>query len=291
MAGWTERTEGLPSDVADLEGRVRDFEDRLRGMGAGPEILEQEEAGTVPEPAPTTASEYLYHVTAQARLPRIAQVGLEPQGPTEAIGAPTWFDGSTAPRSYFTTDLENIFRFAPDEGEYVIFRVPRDAVELESDAVGFQYTAQVIPPEFLEMRTAEGEWWPLPTPPTQEEPLPGTSLAEWVSGLGGSPGIVVDEQLARTSPCTRINLGPGRKPLVYSAGVIGALDEEQQRLYCEAGVVEKEASEAQKARLQALATAARLCSLESREEKDPRRRLEQYFGCLGRQLAKYERAT
>jgi len=121
-----------------------------------------------------------------------------------------------------------------------------------------------------------------------EVPLPDTSLEEWACGIGGSPGIIVDPGLARTTTCTRIDLGEGHKPLVYSPGIIGALDEGQQALYCESGMVEREASPAQRAHLQAMSTAAKLCSAESHAKTDPRERLEVYFSCLGRELAAKE---
>ena len=45
-------------------------------------------------------------------------------------------------------------------------------------------------------------------------------------------GIVVDEGLARESECRRIPLG-SEGHLTYSKGVVGALSEDQEKLYCE----------------------------------------------------------
>jgi len=120
-----------------------------------------------------------------------------------------------------------------------------------------------------------------------DAPLPGETLSEWVSGIGGEPGIVVDPGLARTTACTRIDLGPGQKGLVYSPGIIGALDDEQQALYCQAGTIDREATAGQRAHLQAMSEAAKICALQG-SQTDPRERLEAYFSCLGRELARKE---
>ncbi len=125
----------------------------------------------------------------------------------------------------------------------------------------------------------------LPTASAHAE-LPGESMSEWVSGIGGSPGIVIDPGLARATKCTRIDLGPGRKPLIYSPGIIGALDEGQEVLYCQEGMVEREASPAQLAHLQAMSEAAKTCSVEAKAVTEPREHIEAYFSCLGRELAR-----
>lgn len=61
------------------------------------------------------------------------------------------------------------------------------------------------------------------------------SVANWVPEAfhdGSIGGIVVDEGLARESPCRRIALGDSSY-LMYSKGVVGALSREQEPLYCE----------------------------------------------------------
>jgi len=114
--------------------------------------------------------------------------------------------------------------------------------------------------------------------------LPGEQVSEWVSGIGGSPGIVVDEAKALSTECIRINLGEGHKPLVYSAGIVGALDIDEQAKYCKLGYIEHQASEAQKARLDALANAAHICSIETKGAAGTQEHLTRYFSCLGREL-------
>lgn len=65
----------------------------------------------------------------------------------------------------------------------------------------------------------------------------GLTLAEWapeafhVPGIIG--GIVVDAGLARETECKIVPLG--NNELWYSKGVVGALDEEQKKLFCLTG--------------------------------------------------------
>ena len=122
-----------------------------------------------------------------------------------------------------------------------------EAVEAQVDIVGAQVTG---------------------TPP------PGMSIPEWISSLSGSPGIVVDPGKARSTSCIRMELGEGHKPLIYSPGIVGALDEEQQALYCQEGYEERHITPKQQERLEAMSTAAKLCS----------KHIDSYFACLGREL-------
>ncbi len=56
------------------------------------------------------------------------------------------------------------------------------------------------------------------------------SALDFLDHLNGGDGIVVNEALARESPCVAFELGA--RKLVFSKGVVGALDESQQALYC-----------------------------------------------------------
>lgn len=49
--------------------------------------------------------------------------------------------------------------------------------------------------------------------------------------LHGSPGIVVDEERAKASACKCVEYAPGKK-LCWSPGIIGALTDEQEGIYC-----------------------------------------------------------
>ncbi len=141
-------------------------------------------------------------------------------------------------------------------------------VELNAGSIGPEGT--IVEGPHAEIVVAEG-------------PPPGMSLSEWVSGINGSPGILVDRDVAMATPCLRIELGPGERPLVYSNGIVGALDEEQQEIFCARGVETKQASPEQKARLGIMREAAHTCSREAAGETT-QEHLENYFMCLGREL-------
>jgi len=121
-------------------------------------------------------------------------------------------------------------------------------------------------------------------PYAYEPGIPGELVADWVSGVSGSPGIVVDPGVARSTPCTRIDLGDGMKALVFSKGIIGALDKEQQALYCQLGYTEQEATPKQRERISNLSQAAKLCSAETAGIVHTEEHLTKYFSCLGREL-------
>lgn len=95
-------------------------------------------------------------------------------------------------------------------------------------------------------------------------------------------GYVENAEAARSNPCTRLNLGPGRRPLVFAKGVIGALSEEQIEEFC-AEFVDKEASPSQQARLTAFGAASHNCSLATRDAS-PEDHLSLYFSCIGKEL-------
>jgi hypothetical protein len=116
-----------------------------------------------------------------------------------------------------------------------------------------------------------------------EGPPPGMTVTEWLSSMTGSPGIVVDPTKARATPCIRMELGEGRKDLVYSEGIIGALDEEQKALYCQEGYTEREVTPAQRERIETMERAAKSCSTETEHLEAPER-IHSYFACLGREL-------
>lgn len=58
-----------------------------------------------------------------------------------------------------------------------------------------------------------------------------TLLLHSMPYLHGSPGIVVDEERAKASACKCVEYSPGKK-LCWSPGIIGALTDEQERIYC-----------------------------------------------------------
>lgn len=115
-----------------------------------------------------------------------------------------------------------------------------------------------------------------------EVTLPTKTLGEWMS-IGAFPGIVTDPGLARSTICTRITI-EGHEPLVYSSGIVGALNPEQVALYCADGIVEEAISPDQHDKLKAMLEASDRCSLEIQNEQDPNKRLEMYFSCVQREL-------
>jgi hypothetical protein len=54
-----------------------------------------------------------------------------------------------------------------------------------------------------------------------------------------SPGIVVNEEEALTTPCIGYKVD-GKEMLVFSPGIIGNLDKEQRMKYCKLGITWKE---------------------------------------------------
>lgn len=95
-------------------------------------------------------------------------------------------------------------------------------------------------------------------------------------------GLVVDAGLARSSRCTRLALGS--RTLVFSPGVIGALDAEQEALYCAEGFDEMGGPPELGDRLQMLEGLAAACVAETEGIEDPAERLEAYFTCLGEKI-------
>ncbi|RJO60343.1 MAG: hypothetical protein C4542_09635 [Dehalococcoidia bacterium] len=114
---------------------------------------------------------------------------------------------------------------------------------------------------------------------TEDDILP--SVAEWVTGAD-DPGIVVDAGLARTTPCIRYELGAG-KSLVFSRGIVGPLDEEQQALYCQNGIEVRVPTPGQQSRLQAMRSAATTCRIAA-QGTNTREYLQSFFSCLGKEL-------
>jgi hypothetical protein len=61
-------------------------------------------------------------------------------------------------------------------------------------------------------------------------PMEKDFLFEFDHEPGHLGGIVIDDAVARTSPCHRMRINGGE--LVFSKGIVGALDEGQRELYC-----------------------------------------------------------
>ena len=110
------------------------------------------------------------------------------------------------------------------------------------------------------------------------------SATDFLSKVRGSPGFVVDEAVARDTPCVGYALqGPGTEPdLVFSKGIVGALDTEQRALYCPSVEV-RELTPGLKRRLTAFHESVGVCK--QRIAKIPRGdELGPWLGCMENQL-------
>ena len=97
----------------------------------------------------------------------------------------------------------------------------------------------------------------------------------------GSPGIVVNEALAMTAPCRCLEYRPGKK-LCFSKGIIGALSDEQERIYCP--TTEKLESPGLEKRLKGWMESVETCKAEIAPIPKGER-LEPWLGCMSRELA------
>lgn len=111
--------------------------------------------------------------------------------------------------------------------------------------------------------------------------IPGLQPADWTHRVRGDNAIVVDPEVARTTKCTRVNVGDGGY-VVYSKGIVGALDDAQITEYCSMGFDDRVATPAQSQRFLTFAEAANSCSLESRGTGA----VDVFFTCLGKELKK-----
>jgi len=97
----------------------------------------------------------------------------------------------------------------------------------------------------------------------------------------GSPGIVIDESLAKATPCRCIEYRPGKR-LCFSKGIIGALTDEQEKIYCP--TIEELVSPGLERRLQGWMESVETCKAEI--EAIPKgERLAPWLSCMSRELA------
>lgn len=95
-----------------------------------------------------------------------------------------------------------------------------------------------------------------------------------------SPGIVVDEVLAKATPCRCIECRPGKK-LCFSKGIVGALSDEQEKLYCP--TEEKLESPGLGKRLESWMGSVDICKGEI-AKVPPGERLKPWLSCMSREL-------
>lgn len=123
----------------------------------------------------------------------------------------------------------------------------------------------------------------------------GPEPLDFLSTYRGSPGFVVDERLARETPCVAVELSKriaeetGRRRLVFSRGVRGPLDEEQVAGLCPS-IEERELSAPQRQILERYAQGAARCS-ERVEGLPLEERIDPWLACLHRELKARARAA
>lgn len=110
----------------------------------------------------------------------------------------------------------------------------------------------------------------------------GQSFAEWMAVVSGLPSTVVDPGVARDAPCVRFELGEGHLPLVFQKGISGALNEENQALYCSQGYEDLPLDPADQERLRAFRESAVKCS--TPETGTTPSSINEYFACIGGEL-------
>lgn len=99
----------------------------------------------------------------------------------------------------------------------------------------------------------------------------------------GSPGIVVSEATAKATPCRCIEYRPGKK-LCFSKGIIGALSDEQEKMYCP--VMEPMESPGLEKRLEGWMESVETCKAEIAAVPKGER-LEPWLSCMSRELASH----
>ena len=108
----------------------------------------------------------------------------------------------------------------------------------------------------------------------------GASLSDWIPAIEGSPGIMVDEAVAKATPCTIYKVDTTE--IGFSRGVIGALSKEQIEAYCPTKIYKTEGIAV---RVKTFKDIAKSCSEEVREKYVKGERLIPYLKCMGK-LAK-----
>lgn len=142
-----------------------------------------------------------------------------------------------------------------------------------------------IDEEIVEMEGPSDPEPMLATVPADPQPEPwdtgSPSGLQFLSTLQGRPGFVTDEGLARESPCLAYEID-GRQKLVFSRGIVGPLNDEQQAIYCET-VEAVKPSDSLMARLEGFQEATIACRAEL-AELEPGEDLEPGLACLSREL-------
>lgn len=141
----------------------------------------------------------------------------------------------------------------------------------------------------LDRRVARFEAQESDSPPWTGPGGPG--VADFLSQTRGSPGLVVDPAVAREpTPCLcyEIESRSGHSQLCFHHGVVGALDKDQDALYCQNKEIRPPTPE-QKARLEAFQESADVCKA-SIQNVPKGEELEPWLACMSAELRARGRA-
>ena len=105
----------------------------------------------------------------------------------------------------------------------------------------------------------------------------GANLTDWLPEVEGSPGIVVNEAVAKATPCTVYKVDTTE--IGFSKGIIGALDKGQLEAYCPTKIYKTEGIAR---RVKTFKEIAKSCSEEVREKYVKGERLIPYLKCMGK---------
>lgn len=108
-------------------------------------------------------------------------------------------------------------------------------------------------------------------------------LLHSVPCLHGSPGIVVDVERAKATPCKCVEYAPGKR-LAWSPGIIGALTDEQETLYCPTMVHIERPGTVERMRKWQEAVDVCKAELATIPEAPGQERVGAWIGCMSREL-------
>lgn len=200
-------------------------------------------------------------------------------------GFPTMEEGGTTGKINYMVDLtpEILQRKAKERGLTLVdggFIELPDADNLYGVTWGVYSKAPVANPK-AEVGIAP-KTSPNPgNPDTVEHQMDVWLLLHSIPAAHGSPGIVVDADVAARTPCTVYSIDGSE--IVFSKGIIGALDKAQKEAYCPTKEYKK--SPGIEKRLRNWQEAVNICKTEIADIPKGER-LEPWLSCMGRELPK-----
>ncbi|MDI6860304.1 MAG: hypothetical protein QMC85_07400 [Methanocellales archaeon] len=114
----------------------------------------------------------------------------------------------------------------------------------------------------------------------EKEVAPGTRLIDFVAEVEGSPGIVVDADVAARTPCTVYKVDDTE--MAFSPGIIGTLSKAQIEAYCPTKIYKEEGIAH---RVKKFKEAVEVCKEEIKEYPKGER-LRPWLECMGREARK-----